>query len=142
MLTIHPIIQSSAILLAIYVLYLGIQRFRFLSFHQKVVFPWKRHAVLGLLSLGLLLGGIAGGMLLVYVYWHGILITGIHGTIGLVMVPLLIFGMVSGLYMNSRKKRRRLLPLIHGLNNVMILALALAQIMTGSDVYRGFVLGG
>ena len=142
MLVIHPILQFLAILLALYVFYLGLQRFRSLHLHQTVVFPWKRHAVLGETALGVLLAGMVGGMAVVYLYRHGVFLTGIHGEVALMMVPFMIFGLVSGLYMNRKKKQRRILPLIHGLNNLAVLLMAVSQIVSGWWVYRAFVSGG
>jgi len=141
-LVIHPIVQFLAILLALYVFYLGLRRFRFLHLHHKVVFRWKRHVALGGIALGVLLAGMLGGMAVVYIYRHGVFLTGIHGEVALVMVPFMIFGLVSGLYMNRKKKQRRILPFIHGLNNLAVLVMALSQIVSGSWVYRAFVLGG
>jgi hypothetical protein len=142
MLWIHPIVQVCAIVLAWYVFYLGTQRFRYLHLHQNAVFSWRRHAVLGVIALGVLLAGIAGGMIMVHMHWQGFLITGIHGDMGLfIMAPLIVFGTGTGLYMNYRKKKRRILPLIHGLNNLLILILASFQVVTGWGVLRTFVLG-
>jgi nitric oxide reductase large subunit len=141
-LVLHPIFQFLAILSALYVFYLGLQRFRSLHLHHTVVFPWKRHAVLGETALGVLLAGMVGGMAMVYLYRHGVFLTGIHGEVALMMVPFMIFGLVSGLYMNHRKRRRRILPLIHGLNNLLVLLMAVSQIVSGVWVYRAFVSGG
>lgn len=142
MLTIHPVIQSLSIVLFLYVFYLGIRRFRFIHLHQKTVFPWKRHVDMGKAALGVLMVGMIGGIALVYVYWHGFIITGIHGKIGVLMVPFMIFGFFSGIYMNRKKKNGRLLPLIHGLNNFFVLILGLFQVVSGLSVYKNFVLGG
>ena len=87
------------------------------------------------------LAGVLGGIIVVKLYWHGFLITGTHGKMALVMVPFIIFGLVSGLYMNRNKKERRTLPLLHGLNNLIVLVLALAQVVSGWWVYRAFVMG-
>ena len=141
MLVVHPVIQSCAILLALYVFYLGAQRFRTLHLRQKAVFRWKRHVVLGEIALGLLLGGMIGGITMVYVYWHAFLITGTHGKVALAMATFVIFGLASGLYMYRKKRERKLLPLVHGLNNLAVLILAVIQIVTGWWVYRAFVLG-
>ena len=141
MLVVHPVIQSCAILLALYVFCLGVQRFRTLHLRQKAVFRWKRHVVWGEIALGLLLGGLIGGITMVYVYWHGFLITGTHGKVALAMAPFVIFGLASGLYMHRTKRERKLLPLVHGLNNLAVLILAVIQIVTGWWVYRAFVLG-
>ena len=98
--------------------------------------------ILGEIALGILLAGMTGGIIAVYSTWHGLFITGIHGMVALVMTPLIIFGLLSGLYMNHAKKKRRILPFIHGLNNLVILLMAISQIISGSWVYRVFVLGG
>ncbi|MFW6115281.1 MAG: DUF4079 family protein [Thermodesulfobacteriota bacterium] len=141
MLWVHPIIQVSAIILAWYVFYLGAQRFRSLHLHQGAVFKWRRHVALGGIAFAVLLAGIAGGMAMVYLHWQGFLMTRIHGVMGLIMVPFIVFGMGTGLYMNSRKKKRRILPLIHGLNNLIVLILAFVQAATGWGVVKTFVLG-
>jgi hypothetical protein len=97
--------------------------------------------ILGEIALGILMAGMAGGMYIVYITWHGLFITGIHGTVALVMAPLIIFGFVSGVYMNRRKRKRRILPFVHGLNNLVILFMAISQIISGSWVYKVFILG-
>ncbi len=141
MLVIHPIIQLSAIVLTLYVFYLGVQRFRSVHLHQKTLFRWKRHVLLGKIAMSALLGGMMGGMTMVYLYFHGFLITGIHGKVALVMAFFIIFGGASGLYMNHNKKKRTALPVIHGLNNFILLIFALTQVITGWRVYMQFVLG-
>ncbi|HID29052.1 MAG TPA: DUF4079 family protein [Desulfobacterales bacterium] len=141
MLVVHPIIQSLATLIALYVFYLGIERFRSLHLNRKNVFRWKRHVVWGEIALGTWLAGVLGGMTVVKFYWHGFLITGTHGRVALIMVPFIIFGLVSGVYMNRNKKERRTLPLVHGLMNLIVLVLALAQVVSGWWVYRAFVMG-
>jgi len=142
LLVIHPVIQLSALLLALYVLYLGVQRFRFLHLKQKALFRRKRHVVLGEIALATLLSGMLGGMAMVYIFWNGFLITGTHGKVALVMAPFIIFGIVSGVYMNVKKKERRIFNLIHGLNNLILMILAVIQVVSGWWVYRMFVLGG
>ena len=97
--------------------------------------------VLGEIALGTLLLGLFGGMIMVYLHWRGVFITGGHGKVALVMAPLIIFGFASGLYMNIKKRQRRILPLLHGMNNLVLLILALTQIYSGWWVYRTFVLG-
>jgi len=97
---------------------------------------------LGEIALGVLLAGMLGGMTMVYVYRHGVFMTGIHGQVALVMAPFMIFGLVSGLYMNRKKKQRRILALVHGLNNFFVLLMAVSQIVSGLRIYRMFVSGG
>ena len=137
----HPVIQVLATLLAGYVLWLGLQRFRSLHWRQKVAFKWKAHVNLGIVTLGLWLAGLVGGLVMARVWWHGFLITGTHGKVALAMLPLLLFGLFSGLYMDRRKKKRRALPLLHGSNNLLLLILASYQAYTGWWVYSVYVLG-
>lgn len=141
MLSIHPIIQLVATCLGLYVLYLGFQRFRSLHLKQKVKFIWKRHVLLGKIVMITWLAGMMGGASMAYITWHGFLVTGTHGKVALVILPLILFGLLSGLYMNRKKKKHTFLPLAHGLVNLTILILALYQISTGLWVYNVYVLG-
>jgi len=43
--------------------------------------------------------------------------------------------------MNRKKRKRKVLPLIHAVCNTLMLLLALSQIYTGVFVYRAYVLG-
>ena len=141
MLSIHPIIMFVSTLLALYVFVLSIQRFRFLHLKQKAAFNWKRHVIFGEIVMITWLGGMLGGIAISYVTWHGFLITGTHGKVAMVMLPLILFGLFSGLYLNYRKGKRKLLPIIHGINNFVVLILALYQIISGWWVYNAYVLG-
>ena len=141
MLSIHPIIQLSATCLCLYVFYLGVQRFRSLHLKQKVKFNWKRHVILGEIAMITMLTGMLGGAVMVYTTWNGFLVTGTHGKIALVMLPLILFGLFSGLYMDHKKQKLKLLVLIHGLNNIIVLALAFYQISSGWWVVSVYILG-
>ncbi|MCK5680156.1 DUF4079 family protein [bacterium] len=141
-LLLHPVIQVLATLLAGYVLWLGVQRFQSRHWQRKIPFNWKAHVSVGGIALGLWLAGLFGGLAMVRVWWHGFLITGPHGKLALAMFPLLLFGLLSGLHMNRRKKKREFLPLLHGANNLLLIILALYQAYTGWMVYNVFVLGG
>jgi len=141
LLSIHPIIELSAICLYLYVFYLGVQRFRSLHLKQKVKFNWKRHVILGQIAMITMIAGMLGGAVMVYITWNGFLVTGTHGTIALVMLPLILFGLFSGLYMDHKKQKRKLLVLIHGLNNMIVLALAFYQISSGWWVVNVYILG-
>jgi len=78
---------------------------------------------------------------MVYLHWQGFFITGIHGVIGLLMIPFVIFGIISGVYMNYKKEKNPVFPFIHGLNNLVILIFALIQVITGLGIVKAFVLG-
>lgn len=141
MFLIHPLTQVIATLLAIYVLKLGVARFRRLHFQHKTVFNWKRHVFLGKITLLLWFFGLSFGFIMVKTRWHGLLITGPHGTSALYFLPLLITGFGTGLYMDRQKKQRVLLPLIHAGTNILIFFMALLQAVSGWQVYNAFVLG-
>ena len=83
--------------------------------------------------------GLLGGSAIVNFYWGGSRITGIHATIAFIILPFLFFGLFTGLYMNKNKKKRKLLPLVHGIANLFLLILAFAQIVTGWGVYVNFI---
>ncbi|MFH1673673.1 MAG: DUF4079 domain-containing protein [Pseudomonadota bacterium] len=105
MLIIHPIIQFSAIVLALYVFYLGVHRFRLLHLGQKTTFRWKRHVLLGTITMGAWLGGMLGGLTMVYSHWHGFLVTGTHGKVALTMAPFIIFDDLANRYRRSISRR-------------------------------------
>lgn len=141
MLILHPIIQLAATLLTFYVLILGVARFRRLHLKQNVLFQWQRHVKLGTIALLMLLFGAPLGLLMVKVSWHGFFITGSHGRRLFVILPLIVTGLLSGWYMNKRKKRRVLLPLIHGGVNVLLVVLLALQAFSGWQIYDAYVLG-
>ena len=141
MLFVHPALQFIAIVLSVYVAFLGVNRFRSKHLHQKAVFNWKRHVRLGFIVLVVLPTGLVSGLVIVKVYWYSFLATGIHGYLALTMVPLILFGLASGLYMDRVKKQRHTLPLIHASCNLVLVALALIQIATGIFVVKAYILG-
>jgi hypothetical protein len=134
MLYIHPGFQAWAILLAFYVFYLGVQRFRSSHLHQKVVFKWKPHVLLGKIVLGALLIGLIGGILMVYIHWHFFLISGIHAIVGLILAPLILIGFTTGLYLDAKKGKHPFLALIHGINNLVVLLLCISQAISGVQI--------
>jgi hypothetical protein len=141
LLFIHPAIQLITFILACYVFYLGYQRFSSLHMKKNVIFLWKRHVSLGTVTLATFLAGMAGGLLAVYTYWRSYLITGLHAKVAIVLLPLMIFGLLSGLYMNAKKKKRKWLPILHGANNAILMVLALTQVITGWKILRNYVIG-
>jgi len=141
MLIVHPLIQLLATLVAFYVLLLGVGRFRRLHLQQKAAFNWKLHVRLGTVVLLIWLVGLFWGLLMVKLYWHGLLITGDHGKRAFLIMPLILLGFTTGWYMNKRKKKRIILPLIHGSVNVLLLVVVAMHAFSGWQVYDAFVLG-
>jgi predicted MFS family arabinose efflux permease len=138
-LSIHPIAQLCAILLACYAAYLGFQRTQSLHFGKSTNFLRKRHAVVGTIALTSMLGGIIAGFFMVNRYLLNPDM-GLHVTIALILLPLGVFGIFSGFLMYLNPKQRKILPVIHVINNLLILALALIQIVTGTMAYLSYVL--
>lgn len=141
MLYLHPLGQITATLLCLYALWLGWARVRTLHLGRKTRFQRQRHLLVGSLGLGLMTLGLLGGLIMARLYFGGWLLTGEHGQVGLVMLPFLLFGLASGWVLYSRPGPRRLLPLLHGVNNILVLALALYQVWEGSEVIAHFVRG-
>jgi len=141
MLILHPLIQLLATLVAFYVLLLGVGRFRRLHMQQKTAFNWKLHVRLGTVVLLIWLAGLFWGLLMVKLNWHCLLITGDHGKRAFLILPLIILGLATGWYMNKRKKKRIVLPLVHGSINVFLLLMVVMHVFSGWQVYDAFVLG-
>jgi uncharacterized membrane protein YfcA len=138
-LSIHPVAQFGAILLAFYAAYLGFQRTKSLHYNKTTQFLRKRHAIVGFIGLISMLGGIAAGLFMVNRY----LVSpdmGLHVAVAMILLPLGLFGIFSGLILYLNPKQRRFLPAIHGINNLVVLSLALAQIITGIMAYLRYVL--
>ena len=138
-LSIHPVAQFGAILLAFYAAYLGFQRTKSLHYNKTTQFLRKRHAIAGFIGLVSMLGGIGAGLFMVNRY----LLSpdmGLHETVAMILLPLGLFGVFSGLFLYLNPGQRRLLPAIHGINNLVILFLAVAQIFTGIMAYLRYVL--
>ncbi len=128
---IHPVIQMAATFLALYVLYLGWQRARCNHMGCKVAFAWKTHVRLGRWAIALwLLGGLAG-IVVVRLEWGGFLLTDAHANIGYAFLVLALFGYFSGHVLDKVKKRRTVLPAVHGVINALLVVAALVQVWTG-----------
>ena len=138
-LSIHPLAQLAAILIGIYAAYHGYRRVQSLHFNRSVRFLRERHVIAGSIALISMLGGIAAGFIMVNRYLLNPDM-GLHVAIAILMLPLGIFGIFSGFFLYLNPGKRRILPAIHGMNNLVILILALAQIVTGVMAYLRYVL--
>jgi len=138
-LSIHPVAQLTAILIGFYAAYLGFQRAQSLHYNRSVRFLRERHVIAGAIALISMLGGIAAGFIMVNRY----LLSpdmGLHIAIAILILPLGVFGIFSGFFLYLNPGKRTILPAIHGINNIAILALALVQIVTGISAYLQYVL--
>jgi hypothetical protein len=138
-LSIHPVAQLGAILIGFYAAYLGFQRSRSLHFGKATRFLRQRHAMSGTIALASMLGGTAAGFIMVNRYLLSPEM-GLHVAVALTILPLGLFGIFSGFFMYLKPKQRKSLPALHGITNLVILTLALAQIVTGIMAYLRYVL--
>ncbi len=137
----HPVAMGLTILLCCYVLSMGVQRVRATLLGHKVSFPWQRHTLLGKLVMIGFLGGLLVGTMIVTKIWFSTPgITGAHFAGALLVFPLVLFGYATGTIMDRRRRKRRVLPILHGLGNILLLLLALLQAWTGYHVLQDFVL--
>ncbi|MEN8142247.1 MAG: DUF4079 family protein [Thermodesulfobacteriota bacterium] len=134
-LSLHPIAQMTAIILAFYAAYLGFNRTKSLHFGIKANFNQDRHIVVGTLSLIALMSGMAGGAIMVARYLEKPLLESMHGKGGMTLLPFLLFGLFSGFYMYLNPDKRKILPALHAINNLIILCLAVFQLITGILFY-------
>jgi hypothetical protein len=141
-LSLHPVIQLTAILLAYYAGFLGAQRARSLHLGQRVPFQRQRHVLVGAAALVTLLGGFFGGLIIMALFMPAGVEAELHETVALIIFPLLLIGMATGYYLYRHPERRTVFSAIHGLNNLVILLLVLIQVYSGWHLYRTQVLGG
>lgn len=137
---IHPIIQSVAMLLGIYVLYMGILRFRLQHMGIKHFFNWKLHVKLGKIVHGLWLLGFGLGLFMAHYAWGSINLTGGHFLVGVIMVPVIIVALISGLILEKPKGKRATLALLHGVCNLILFFLACYQAYSAIEVIELFLL--
>ncbi len=140
MMWIHPFIQSLAMILAVWTLYMGIQRFRFQHLKIKTSFNWKLHVLLGKTVHSLWLFGFALGLFMAWYSWGSIDLTGGHFLIGVIMVPLILIGLGTGLMLEKPKGKRLKLALLHGGCNMALFFLASYQAWSAIEVIELFLL--
>ena len=138
-LSIHPVAQLVAILFALYAAYLGFQRTQSLHFGKTARFLRERHVIAGSIALISMLGGIAAGFIMVNRYLLNPDMA-LHVAVAMIMLPLGVFGIFSGFFLYLNPGKRKILPALHGINNLVFLVLALSQIVTGIMAYLRYVL--
>ncbi|MDP3427759.1 MAG: DUF4079 domain-containing protein, partial [Humidesulfovibrio sp.] len=135
------VLQTLAGGLSLYVLHLGWVRFRTAHLGQKnAIFAWKRHVLLGKIVLTTWSLGFLIGLGAAWLDWKRVFITGQHYKMALLMLPLIAFGLGTGLFMDRVKAKRTALPLAHGCANALLVLLGLSQLYTGIAILRGMVL--
>lgn len=127
----HPVWQAAATLLSLHVLYLAWARVQCNHLGRKVAFAWKDHVRWGRWTIGLWMLGALLGIAVARLEWGAFFITGPHAWVGLAFLALALFGYLSGHVMDKVKKRRKALPIAHGIVNVALVAAALWQVWSG-----------
>ncbi len=141
LLSLHPAAQFTVILLAYYAAYLGMLRAQSLHFGKTAGFPREQHVVIGAIALVAMLGGLAAGKIITARFIPNPDM-GLHDDIAKTLLPFLLFGLLSGFYLYFNPQKRKFIPAIHALNNLLILLLAFVQILSGWQVYQTYVLKG
>lgn len=131
---IHPVVYGILLLAAAYAAWLGALRFLSLHLGKKLPFPWKKHVFWGSIVLAVWAIGPFMGFAGAQYVWGGTFIGEQHAYAGIFMLPLAVVGYLTGLRLDKVKKRRKLLPAIHGINNILLLILALFQVYSGIDL--------
>ena len=140
MLWIHPILQTAALLLATYVLYMGYCRFCFQHLKKKAFFNWKRHVLLGKVTVWLWLVGLALGVYGPATTWGTVGLTGPHYTIGVAMLPFLLFSLLTGYILQKPSGKKPRMALAHGTANAILYVMALSQTWSGITAVRQFLM--
>jgi hypothetical protein len=138
-LSLHPAGQLMAILFACYAAYLGYQRTKSLHFGKAARFLRQRHGIIGAIALISMLGGIVAGKIIVNTYLLEPDMT-LHVVFAMAILVLGLFGISSGFFLYFKPKPRRILPAVHGINNLILLIISFAQIVTGVIAYLRYVL--
>jgi hypothetical protein len=139
MLSLHPIGQLIAILFACYALFLGFQRTRSLHFGRGARFLRQRHVIIGAIALISILGGFVAGEIMADTYLLEPDLP-LHMVFAVVILVLGLIGISSGFFLYFKPKPRRILPAIHGVNNLLLLTVSFVQIVTGAMAYLHYVL--
>ncbi|TAL16856.1 DUF4079 family protein [bacterium] len=134
MLYFHPYFQGILTLVMIYGWITGMGRHRPQKPGSSFAFNRKRHILAGKISTAGLLLGIIIGLGYVYGLYGQVLVTGLHGTLGVAIAPLLVTGIVTGGILERNFVKHPHLPKIHGGLNALTLGMCVFQIRTGLEL--------
>lgn len=139
LLWLHPLIQDLCLILAFWVLFMGIKRFRVQHLGAKLLFPWKQHVFWGKVVHATWFFGMLLGLFMAWYAWGDINLTGLH-FLGVAMLPVMAVGFTTGLMLQKPKGKRPTLALVHGISNLLLVCMALFQAVTSIDVINLFLL--
>ena len=136
LLWLHPVMQVLAAVLGIWAMWQGLKRVAQLR-GKKILFPWKQHVKLGTLALCLWILG-ALGFYVTHDLFGETHITGLHAFLAWPIIVISCLGLITGYIMNRYKKKRKILPMIHGLLNVALILLVAIECFTGASIWDQF----
>ena len=136
LLWIHPIVQALTALLALYVLRLGLSRFASRHLGKTTVFQWNRHVMLGKVVAAVWALGAIGGMSVTYLTYGKLFTESLHFKIGIIVLPVLLITFLTGTRLNRRRNQSNILPVVHLINNILLLILAATQVVTGLGIVQ------
>jgi hypothetical protein len=137
---IHPIAQALTALLALYVLRLGLSRLASRHLGKHTVFQWNRHVMLGKVVVAVWGLGALGGLSVTYLTYGKIFTESLHFRIGMLMLPVLLITWLTGTRLDRRRNQSNVLPVVHLLNNILLLCLAAVQLVTGLGIVQSALL--
>ena len=136
LLWIHPIVQALTALLALYVLRLGLSRFASRHLGKTTVFQWNRHVMLGRVVVAVWALGAIGGLTVTYLTYGKLYTESLHFKIGITILLVLLITFLTGTRLNRRRNQSNILPVVHLVNNILLLILVGIQVVTGLDIVR------
>lgn len=129
----HPVMQSLVFLLALLVMYQGSKRIG-MQLGKKAIFPWKQHVKLGSYALILWIIGASLGSAVTDLLFGSTNVTAWHSATASYVLGLAVFGLATGFVMNKYKKKRKYLPILHGVSNFILLILFVYVAYTGMSI--------
>jgi hypothetical protein len=136
LLWIHPIVQALTALLALYVLRLGLSRFASRHLGKTTVFQWNRHVMLGKVVVAIWALGAIGGLTVTYLTYGKLYTESLHFKIGITILLVLLITFLTGTRLNRRRNQSNILPVVHLINNILLLILVGIQVVTGLHIVR------
>ena len=133
---VHPTLMVLVFLPALYAVWSGIQRARCLHFRVKTQFPWKRHVRLGTLAAVLWILGAPSGLVGAWAAFGMTFVCGSHAVVGCVASAMALYALGSGMLLPRIKKHRRVLAAAHGINNCLLVLLAVRQFWDGKELVQ------
>lgn len=133
----HPLMQVIAVLIGLWAMWQGWKRVA-MQQGKKIIFPWRQHVRLGALALILWTLGALGFYVTLDLF-GSTHITGLHADLAWYIILLSLFGLATGYVMDRYKKKRKWLPIVHGVANVVLLALVLMECWTGYGLLGQFL---